>query len=213
MLGKLRILIVDDHALVRSGLAGLLERLQDFEVVGEASDGHQALQLARELHPDIVLMDVSMPGFNGLDAAERIHTEAPTSRVVILSMHCTEEFVAQALKSGALGYLLKDAAPSELETALRTVAQGQVYLSPSISRQVVESFLHGGPAGLDLLTHRQREVLQLLAEGRSTRDSAALLNLSTKTIETHRAQLMERLDIHDVAGLVRYAIKHGLIAN
>jgi DNA-binding NarL/FixJ family response regulator len=213
MLGKLRILIVDDHALVRSGLAGLLERLQDFEVVGEASDGHQALQLARELHPDIVLMDVSMPGFNGLDAAERIHNEAPTSRVVILSMHCTEEFVAQALKSGALGYLLKDAAPSELETALRTVAQGQVYLSPSISRQVVESFLHGGPAGLDLLTHRQREVLQLLAEGRSTRDSAALLNLSTKTIETHRAQLMERLDIHDVAGLVRYAIKHGLIAN
>jgi DNA-binding NarL/FixJ family response regulator len=212
MLGKLRILIADDHTLVRAGLVTLMARMQDMEVVGEAGDGREALKLVRDLQPDIALMDIAMPGLNGLEAAERIHNEAPKTRVIILSMHANEEYVAQALKAGASGCLLKDAATTELDMALKVVAQGQFYLSPSISRQVVDSYLHGGPTGLDLLTPRQREILQLIAEGKSTREIAELLHLSVKTVETHRAQLMDRLDIHDVAGLVRYALNKGLIS-
>jgi DNA-binding NarL/FixJ family response regulator len=212
MLGKLRILIADDHTLVRAGLVTLMARMQDMEVVGEAGDGREALKLVRDLQPDIALMDIAMPGLNGLEAAERIHNEAPKTKVIILSMHANEEYVAQALKAGASGYLLKDAATTELDMALKVVAQGQFYLSPSISRQVVDSYLHGGPTGLDLLTPRQREILQLIAEGKSTREIAELLHLSVKTVETHRAQLMDRLDIHDVAGLVRYALNKGLIS-
>lgn len=213
MLGKLRIVIADDHTLVRAGLTTLMARMQDMEVVGEAGDGREALKLVRDLQPDIALLDIAMPGLNGLEAAERIHNEAPKTKVIILSMHAKEEYVAQALKAGASGYLLKDAATTELDLALKVVAQGQFYLSPSISRQVVDSYLHGGPTGLDLLTPRQREILQLVAEGKSTREIAELLHLSVKTVETHRAQLMDRLDIHDVAGLVRYALNKGLISS
>jgi DNA-binding NarL/FixJ family response regulator len=213
MLGKLRILIADDHTLVRAGLVTLMNRMQDMEVVGEAGDGREALKLVRDLQPDIALMDIAMPGLNGLEAAERIRNDAPKTKVIILSMHAKEEYVAQALKAGASGYLLKDAATTELDMALKAVAQGQFYLSPSISRQVVDSYLHGGPTGLELLTPRQREILQLVAEGKSTREIAELLHLSVKTVETHRAQLMERLDIHDVAGLVRYALNKGLISH
>jgi DNA-binding NarL/FixJ family response regulator len=207
----MRILIADDHTLVRAGLTSLIARLPEMEVVAEAADGRQALRLVRDLQPDIVLMDIAMPGLNGLESAERIHGIHPKIKIVILSMHASEEYVAQALKAGASGYLLKDAATAELEMALKSVSMGQFYLSPAISRQVVDNFLRGGPTGLDLLTPRQREILQLIAEGKGTRDIAETLHLSVKTVETHRAQLMDRLDIHDVAGLIRYALKKGLI--
>lgn len=212
MLGKLRIIIADDHTLVRAGLVTLMARMQDVEVAAEAGNGREAVKLARDMEPDIALLDIAMPELNGLEAAERIHRDTPKTKIIILSMHANEEYVAQALKAGASGYLLKDAATTELEMALKVVAQGQFYLSPSISRQVVDSYLHGGPTGLDLLSPRQREILQLIAEGKSTREIAESLHLSVKTIETHRAQLMERLDIHDTAGLVRYALRKGLIS-
>lgn len=207
----MKILVADDHNLVRAGLTALIARLPDMEIVGEAADGRQALRMVRELMPDMVLMDIAMPGLNGLEAAERIHGIQPQTKIIILSMHANEEYVAQALKAGASGYLLKDAATTELEMALKSVSMGQFYLSPAISRQVVDNYLHGGPTGIDVLTPRQREILQLIAEGKSTRDIADTLHLSVKTVETHRAQLMERLDIHDVAGLIRYALKKGLI--
>ncbi|HEY1773314.1 MAG TPA: response regulator transcription factor [Gammaproteobacteria bacterium] len=208
----MRVLIADDHTLVRAGLTSLIARLPEMEVVAEAADGRQALRLVRDLQPDIVLMDIAMPGLNGLESAERIHGIHPKIKIIILSMHASEEYVAQALKAGASGYLLKDAATAELEMALKSVSMGQFYLSPAISRQVVDNFLRGGPTGLDLLTPRQREILQLIAEGKGTRDIAETLHLSVKTVETHRAQLMDRLDIHDVAGLIRYALKKGLIS-
>ena len=207
----MKILVADDHNLVRAGLTALIARLPDMEIVGEAPDGRQALRMVRDLAPDLVLMDIAMPGLNGLEAAERIHGIQPQTKIIILSMHANEEYVAQALKAGASGYLLKDAATTELEMALKSVSMGQFYLSPAISRQVVDNYLHGGPTGVDVLTPRQREILQLIAEGKSTRDIAETLHLSVKTVETHRAQLMERLDIHDVAGLIRYALKKGLI--
>ena len=212
MLGKLRIIIADDHTLVRAGLVTLMTRMDDVEVVGEANNGREAVRLVRDLEPDIALMDIAMPELNGLEAADRLHRDHPKTKVIILSMHANEEYVAQALRAGASGYLLKDAATTELDMAIKAVAQGQFYLSPSISRQVVDSYLHGGPTGLDLLSPRQREILQLIAEGKSTREIAESLHLSVKTIETHRAQLMERLDIHDTAGLVRYALRKGLIS-
>jgi len=211
MLGKLRIVIADDHTLVRAGLVGLLTRMADVEVAGEAADGRAALKLIKDLQPDIAILDISMPELNGLDAAEKMKQVSPKTKVIILSMHANEEYVAQALKAGASGYLLKDAATAELDMAVKVVAQGQFYLSPAISRQVVDSYLQGGPTGLDLLSPRQREILQLIAEGKSTREIAEILHLSVKTIETHRAQLMDRLDIHDVAGLIRYALRKGLI--
>lgn len=207
----MKILVADDHTLMRAGLVSLIARLPEMEVVAEAEDGRQALRLARDLQPDIVLMDIAMPGLNGLEAAERIHGILPAVKIIVLSMHASEEYVAQALKAGASGYLLKDAATAELEMALKSVSMGQFYLSPAISRQVVDTMLHGGPTGLDLLTPRQREILQLIAEGKSTREIADTLHLSVKTVETHRAQLMDRLDIHDVAGLIRYALRKGLI--
>lgn len=208
----MKIPVADDHTLVRAGLISLIARLPEMEVVGEAADGRQALRMVRDLLPDMVLMDIAMPGLNGLEAAERIHGIHPQTKIIILSMHASEEYVAQALKAGASGYLLKDAATSELEMALKSVAAGQFYLSPAISRQVVDNYLRGGPTGVELLTPRQREILQLVAEGKSTRDIAETLHLSVKTVETHRAQLMERLDIHDVAGLIRYALRKGLIS-
>ncbi len=208
----MRILVADDHTLVRAGLTSLIARLSDMEVVGEAADGRQAMRMVRELKPDLVLMDIAMPGLNGLEAAERIKGLEPQTKIIILSMHANEEYVAQALKAGASGYLLKDAATTELEMALKSVSMGQFYLSPAISRQVVDNYLRGGPTGIEVLTPRQREILQLIAEGKSTREIADTLHLSVKTVETHRTQLMERLDIYDTAGLVRYAIRKGLVS-
>jgi len=183
-------------------------------VVAEASDGREALALAATHRPHVLLMDIAMPGLNGLEAAARLARELPEVRVIILSMHASEEYVLQALRAGAAGYLLKGAGPAELELAVRAAARGETYLSPSMSRHVVDDYLRRTGAAAsspDPLTPRQREILQLIAEGHTTKGVASKLGLSVKTVETHRMQLMERLDIHDVAGLVRYAIRIGLV--
>ena len=209
----IRVVLVDDHALVRAGMRSLLGSMQQVEVVGEASSGEEALALARTTVPDIVLMDIAMKGLTGLEAASRMRDASPGTRVIILSMHAGEEYVLQALRAGAVGYLLKDAATGELELALRSVMRGESWFSPAVSRQVVEGYVQrvGGESGADVLTARQREVLRLVAGGKSTKEIAYDLNLSVKTVETHRAQIMERLGIRDVAGLVRYAVRTGLV--
>lgn len=210
----LRVLIADDHALFRAGLRALLEGTPGVEVTGETADGREAVRLATQLQPDIVLMDVSMPECNGLMATARMARECPSVRVLILSMHSDEEYVAQALRAGAAGYLLKSARRDQLEIALHTVVKGDVYLCPRVAHAVS----YGLPgkwmtavAPLERLTARQREVLQLLAEGLPMKAVAHRLGVSVKTVETHRAQLMERLDIHDVPGLVRFAIRTGVV--
>jgi DNA-binding NarL/FixJ family response regulator len=214
----IRVALADDHNLVRAGIRALLERLPGVEVVGEASDGREALALVVREKPDIALLDIGMPELNGLEAAPRIAREAPRTRVVILSMHADEKHVAQALQLGVAGYVLKDSCADELPVLVRAVMRGETYLSPGISKQVVEALKarmsgapQGDPALPDPLTARQREILQLVAEGKSTKEIAATLNLSVKTVETHRMQIMNRLQIRDVAGLVRYAIRAGLI--
>jgi len=210
----LRVLLVDDHALVRAGMRSLLQDLPDVEVVAEAGDGAEALAAAERERPDVVLMDIAMKGMNGLEAAARLRERLPGVKVIILSMHTSEEYVLLALRAGAAAYLIKDSATSELELALKCVMRGETYLSPAISRQVVDGYVQrvGASAGPEPLTPRQREVLKRIAEGRSTKEIAFELNLSVKTVETHRAQIMERLGIRDVAGLVRYAIREGLVA-
>ena len=211
---KIRVLVADDHTLVRAGIRALLQALPDVEVVAEASDGREALHLIRTRVPNVALMDIAMAGLNGLEAAARVVKEHPGVRVIILSMHANEEYVMQALRAGAAGYLLKDAATTELELALHAVARGETYLSPAISKKVIDNYLNrieSRPKVSGHLTPRQREILQLIAEGKSAKEIAFLLNVSVKTVETHRAQLMERLDIYDVAGLVRYAMRTGVI--
>ena len=212
-MARLRILLVDDHALVRAGMRSLLRDLPEVEVVAEAADGAEALAVAERERPDVVLMDIAMKGMNGLEAAARLRERMPVVKVVILSMHTSEEYVLLALRAGAAAYLIKDSATSELELAPKCVMRGETYLSPAISRQVVDGYVQrvGAGAGPDPLTPRQREVLKRIAEGRSTKEIAFDLNLSVKTVETHRAQIMERLGIRDVAGLVRYAMRTGLI--
>jgi DNA-binding NarL/FixJ family response regulator len=208
-----RVLLADDHALVRAGLRSLLNGMPGVEVVAEASDGAEALELAMRERPDVVLMDIAMKGMGGLEATTRLRAELPQLKVIILSMHSSEEYVLQALRAGAAAYLIKDAATAELELALKSVARGETYLSPAISRQVVDGYVQrvGAAAEGDPLTPRQREVLKRIAEGSSTKQIAFDLNLSVKTVETHRAQIMERLSIRDVAGLVRYAMRTGLV--
>lgn len=218
----IRVILADDHSLVRAGIRALLADLEGIEVVAEAGDGRQALQMVETRRPDVVLMDISMPELNGLEAVEKITRDYPQVRVIILSMHANEEYVLHALRAGAAGYLLKDAGIAELELAVRSVGRGETYLSPPVSRSVIDDYLRrlGNPADAGVLppvppgaqlTPRQREVLQLIAEGRTTQEIAERLQVGVKTVETHRAQLMERLDIHEVAGLVRYAIRIGLI--
>ncbi|HYK12079.1 MAG TPA: response regulator transcription factor [Gemmatimonadales bacterium] len=212
----LRVLLADDHALVRAGLRALLNDLPGVEVVAETGDGREALRLVREQKPDIAMIDISMPGLNGLDVAARIAHDRPATRVIIVSMHGDDETVRRALTAGATGYLLKNSDRGELEMALRTVARGDTWLSPALTKRVVAVFTQdarpaegGGPFAA--LTPRQREVLQLVAEGHSNKEIAQRLNVALKTVETHRTELMERLDIHGVAGLVRYAIQVGLV--
>jgi len=209
----IRVVLADDHALVRAGMRSLLRDIEGVEVVGEAADGAQALALAERERPDVVLLDIAMKGMNGLEAAARFRELHPGIKVIILSMHASEEYVLQALRAGAAAYLIKDSATAELEIALRSVMRGETYLSPAISRQVVEGYVQrvGAGAGEDALTPRQREVLRRIAEGRSTKEIAFDLGLSVKTVETHRAQIMERVGIRDVAGLVRYAMRTGLV--
>ena len=209
----IRVVLADDHALVRAGMRSLLGGMAQVEVVGEAASGEEALVLAERERPDVVLMDIAMKGITGLEAAARMRDQHPGVRVIILSMHAGEEYVLQALRAGAIGYLLKDAATGELELALRSVMRGESWFSPAVSRQVVEGYVQrvGGEGAADVLTARQREVLRLVAGGKSTKEIAYDLNLSVKTVETHRAQIMERLGIRDVAGLVRYALRTGLV--
>jgi DNA-binding NarL/FixJ family response regulator len=210
----IRILLADDHSLVRAGIRALVDRIVGMKVVGEANDGHEAIRMVKEHHPDVVLMDITMPGLNGLEAMEHLRKDFPDVLVVILSVSTNEEFVAQALRLGASGYLLKGATPSELEVAIRAVLRGETYLSAAVSKQVVRSYLErvaGGTSLFELLTPRQREILQLIGEGHSTKDIAQLLTLSVKTVERHRAELMDRLDIHDLAGLIHYTIKSKLV--
>ncbi|HYU70234.1 MAG TPA: response regulator transcription factor [Burkholderiales bacterium] len=209
-----RVLLADDHALVRAGIRALLGGLEGVTVVAEAGNGSEVLELARKHRPDVVLLDISMPGLGGLEASAQLKQQLPEVRVVMLSMHANEEYVLQALRAGAAGYMLKDSATAELELALYAVMQGETYLSPRISRQMVEGYVQRVGAeqpATDNLTPRQRQVLQLIAGGHSTKEIAYRLELSVKTVETHRAQLMERLQIHDIAGLVKYAIRNGLV--
>ncbi len=213
----IRVVLADDHALVRAGLRALLERIDGVTVVAEAADGRAALAAIEEHKPDVALVDIAMPELNGLEVVGRVVRSSPRTRVVIVTMHAGEAFVAQALRAGVAGYLLKDAAADELGLMLRAVGRGETYLSPAVSRQVVDGYLaragaEASPQPLDVLTPRQREILQLVAEGKSTKEIAQLLDLSVKTVENHRAQLMDRLDIRDVAGLVRYAIRVGLVS-
>jgi DNA-binding NarL/FixJ family response regulator len=216
MSGLVRVLLADDHTLVRAGIRALLTALPGVQVVAEAADGREALELARIQQPNLVLMDISMKGLNGIEATAQLKRELPDVRVIILSMHGSEEHVAHALQAGAAGYMLKDAATQELAVAVAAVMRGEAYLSPLVSKQMVDSYVQrrasdAGP--LDVLTPRQRQILQLIAEGGTTKQIAHLLNLSVKTVETHRAQLMERLEIHDVPGLVRYAVRVGLVTS
>jgi DNA-binding NarL/FixJ family response regulator len=211
----LTVILADDHALVRAGIRSLLERLPGVTILAEAGDGREAHALVMARAPDVVVMDISMPGLNGLDATARIVREQPRTKVLILSMHTSEDYVLQALRAGAAGYLLKDSATAELAQAFDAIRHGETYLSPSISSEVMARHLQrqSDPRAeaTKSLTPRMREILQLIAEGRSTKEIAFLLNLSVKTIETHRMHLMARLDIHEVAGLVRYAVRTGLI--
>lgn len=210
-----RVLLADDHQLVRAGIRSLVEAIDGARIVAEADNGREAVSLAREHQPDIVVMDITMKELNGIEATARIREECPAARVLILSMHSTEEFVTRAMKAGASGYLVKDSAPQELALAIAAVMRGEVYLSPRVSRQAVSGMLK--PAGsepgqsLASLTARQREILQLVAEGKSTKEIAFALDVSVKTVETHRTAIMERLGIRDLAGLVVYAIRNGLI--
>ena len=214
--GPLTIVLADDHALVRAGIRTLLEKIPGVSIVAESGDGRETVALVHQHNPDIVMMDISMPALNGLDATARIVRECPRTKVLILSMHTSEDYVLQALRSGASGYLLKDAATAELQLALVAVRRGETYLSPTISREVLARYrkLAADPKAeaTKTLTPRMREIVQLIAEGRSTKEIAFLLNLSVKTIETHRMHLMARLGVHDVAGVVRYAMRNGLIS-
>ena len=215
-MNPIRVLLADDHALVRAGIRSLLEKMPGVEVVGEASNGHEALELTKSELPNLVLMDIEMPDLSGLEALPRIVKTFPRIKVAILSAYATEEYVSRALRSGASGYMLKDAATVELELLINSVVHDKTYLSPLISRIVINTYMERVAEEvnpLEQLTARQREILQLIAEGKNTKEIAYRLGIGVKTVEAHRLQLMARLDIHDVPGLVRYAIREGLVSS
>lgn len=205
-----RIVLADDHIIVRQGLRALLER-QGFEVVGEASDGREAIRLCEALHPDVVVLDLAMPLLNGIDAAHEITRANMASKVVLLTVHTEGQLVAESVRAGVKGYVLKTNACEELVRAIRSVCRGEMYLTPSISHTIVEAFLNKDKAPASPISARERQVLQLIAEGKTTKEIASILGISVRTAESHRSNLMERLNIHDAAGLVRYAVRNGLI--
>ena len=205
-----RIILADDHLIVRQGLKSILEK-ELYTVVGEAGDGREAVRLAQELSPDIAVLDLSMPLLNGLDAAREIVKVSPQTKVILLTMHTEDPYVMDALRAGIRGYVLKTQAAQDLVQAIYEVSRGSMYLSPGISRAVVEAYLAKSELPPDPLTPREREVLQLIAEGKSTKEVAGVLGVSVKTAESHRTRLMEKLDIHETATLVRYAIRRGLV--
>jgi DNA-binding NarL/FixJ family response regulator len=212
----IRVIVADDHHLVREGIRALLERADDIEVVGEAADGQEAVELAQRLAPDVLVMDIAMPRLDGTQATERVCALGVATQVVILSMHSDETLVRQTLRSGARGYLLKRSVTEELLLAVRAAARGEIYLSPAISASLLDEFLAVRADSeelrpFDLLTPREREVLQLIAEGYTNTAIAQMMKVSAKTVEKHRANLMSKLNVHDLAGLIRIAIKHGLV--
>ncbi len=211
---SIKVLIADDHAIVRHGLSRSIQQQEDMEVIGQASDGHAAVELARELCPNVVLMDVSMPYLNGIEATRAILRDSPGTRVIALSMHSAKRYVREMFRAGASGYLLKDCEFDELVQTIRLIAEGQTYISPSISRVVVENYMRDAPeekeSAFSVLTQREREVLQLMAEGNSTKQIAMRLYISPKTVEAHRLRIMNKLDIDNVALLTKYAIQEGL---
>jgi DNA-binding NarL/FixJ family response regulator len=212
-MNPLRILLADDHVLVRAGIRTLLDQLPGVTVVAEANDGREALQLAAKNHPDLAILDVAMPVLNGLEATTRLRQQFPSLRVLVLSMHANEEYVHQAFRAGAAGYLLKKSAVAELEAAIRAVESGKTYLSPALAQRVSLKSRSAGEAEkspLERLTSRQREILQMIAESRTTKEIAAELGVSAKTVEFHRAELMKRLNLRDIPALVRFAMQSGL---
>jgi len=212
---SIRVILADDHTLVRAGIRALLEKLPWVKVIGEAGDGREALDLVKAQTPEVVLMDIAMTGLNGLEATERMARDYPDVRIILLSMHNNEEYVLRALKAGAVGYLLKKAATSELEAALLRVTRGEIYLSQEISSQLLKKYpLHGisgRKSPLEQLTSRQREILQLIAEGQNTKQIGDILKVSPKTVEYHRMKMMAGLNLFDIPGLVRFALRAGLI--
>jgi DNA-binding NarL/FixJ family response regulator len=214
---KTRILVADDHGIVRKGLRFLLERQEDMEVVGEAADGREAVHLAGQLHPGVVVMDIAMPQLNGIDAAAQILRSSPDTRVIILSMYADEEFLVRALTTGIRGYLLKDSAENDLVRAVRAAASGRCFFSPAIAQALAEDYVRqlqhkGLQDSYELLTQREKEILQLLAEGKSNKEVATVLNVSPYTVETHRTHLMQKLNLHNTAEIVLYAVRKKIIA-
>lgn len=213
----IHILLADDHAVMRTGLRLVLERQADFQVIGEASDGREAIALAQQHHPEVVVMDVTMPNLNGIEAARQISTAQPETSIVMLSMHSDEAYVLRALKAGARGYLLKESAESDLIAAIHAVHTGKAFFSPAVSRMLMEDYIRQLQDreiedSYELLTTREREILQLIAEGRSNKEIAGILNLSLYTVETHRGNLMEKLNLHTVPELILYAVRKGVIS-
>ncbi len=215
-MNKIRILLADDHTLMRAGLRVLLERQPDLAVVGEAEDGRQAVQLVETLQPDVVVLDIAMPNLNGIEATRQIVAKSPRTAVVILSMHSDESYILRSLKAGARAYLLKDSAEADLIRAIHAVRDGKSFFSPAVGKALVEDYVHqlkerGDEDSYDLLTPREREILQLVAEGKSNKDVANLLNLSVYTVETHRAHILQKLGLHTVPDLILYAVRKGII--
>jgi two-component system, NarL family, response regulator NreC len=208
---RTRILLVDDHALVRQGFKMILSAQADMEIVGEAGNGREAVQIAEELRPDVVVMDVAMPELNGIEATRRLLVSLPHTRVIALSMHRDSVYVRETLRAGARGYLLKDSPAGDLVTAVRSVASGESYLSPAVSNAVLDDYRRHVTNPIDLLTTREREVLQMLAEGKTNKEIAVVLNLSVYTVDAHRGRIMEKLNVHSINELVRFAVRNGLI--
>lgn len=208
---KIRVLLADDHAIVRQGFRLILAAQADMEIVGEAGNGREAVELAEHLHPDIVVMDVAMPELNGIEATRRLARAAPHSRVLALSMHKDSVYVREILRAGAKGYLLKDSIDRDLLAAVRAVAAGEGYLSPGVSEAVLSDYRRHVSDPLDLLSSREREVLQMIAEGKTNKEIASALNLSVYTVDAHRGRIMEKLNLHSMGELVRFAMRHGLI--
>lgn len=206
----IRVVLADDHILVRQGLKSLLER-EKFQVMAEASDGQELLRLVETLRPDVAIVDISMPTMNGIDAARELGRSCPKTKVILLTQHEEDQYIYEALESKVKGYVLKSQVASDLVHALQEVARGGIYLSPGVSRAVIEAYHSKAEKPFDPLSNRERQVLQLIAEGRSTKDVASLLGISVKTAESHRSRLMQKLDIHETASLVRYAVRRGLV--
>jgi two-component system response regulator NreC len=207
----IRVLLADDHAMVRKGFRLILEAQPDMEIAGEAGNGREAVELAEKLHPDVVVMDVAMPELNGIEATRRLASSSPHTRVLALSMHKDSVYVREILRAGARGYLLKDSIDTDLINAVRAVARGDGYISPGVSDAVLSDYRRHVTDPIDLLTSREREVLQMIAESKTNKEIAVALNLSVYTVEAHRGKIMEKLNLHSTGELVRFAVRHGLI--